>query len=268
MSLPGSNLEARLEFSWRWTGLTIDSPTSVKPPEDLVDKFVRLCDAEDARIQAFAERYGGLFVFCEMDLNRSEDRLTVTESCEVWRYFARSIQALLRITPTINSRKAGTPDDWDQIGQCPPAIEEAPEASKIELLSPTGFSGEEGWKTGAHFVRRGDRSWRMWTYLLNCLLDLGKVRPFVHWNRSSNERSPYVLFGTPSLFSHIAFQACLLATRREGMALCSYCRAQYQPRLRAPKANQRNFCDACKEKKVPARLWQRDHRAKLSQRSR
>jgi hypothetical protein len=265
--LPGlsnSNLDARLEFSWHWKGPTIDSPTPVKPPRDLVDMFMKLGDADEARIQAFAERYGGLFVFCEM--RPSEDRLIVTESCEVWRYFARSIQALLRIATTINRPKAGAPNDWDQIGCCPPAVKKPPEASKRDLLSPIRYPGEEAWPLMAHFIRKGDRDWRMWTRLLNCLLDLGRVRPFVHWDRSSNERSPYLLFGTPSLFSHIAFQACLLATRREGVAVCSYCRASYQPRLRAPKAKQRNFCPACKEKRVPARLWQRDHRAKLKTR--
>jgi hypothetical protein len=262
MSLYSSNLEARLEFSWHWNGSTIDSPTLVKPPRDLVDMFMKLGDADDARIQAFAERYGGSFVFCEM--RRSEDRLIVTESCQVWRYFAKSIQALLRIATTINRPKAGTPDDWDQIGCCPPAMKEPPGASQSDLLSPTRYPGEEAWTIMAHFIRKGDRNWRMWTRLLNCLLDLGRVRPFVDWDRSSNKRSPYLLFGTPSLFSHIAFQACLLATRREGVAVCSYCRASYQPRLRAPKVNQRNFCPACKEKKIPARLWQRDHRAKLN----
>jgi hypothetical protein len=265
--LPGlsnSNLEARLEFSWRWNGWTIDSPTSVKPPRDLVDTFMKLADAEDARIQAFAERYGALFVFCE--IRPSKDRLIVTESCGVWRYFARSIQALLRIATTIHSPKAGRPDDWDQIGLCPSAIKEAAsiDPSSVDFFSPAGIPGEAGWTVLAHFIRKGaNRDWRMWVHLLNSLLDLARVRAFVRCEGSGSERSPYLLFSTPSLFSHIALQACLLATRREGVAVCSYCRASYQPRLRAPKANQRNFCPTCRKNRVPALLAQRDRRAKL-----
>lgn len=47
-------------------------------------------------------------------------------------------------------------------------------------------------------------------------------------------------------------------------AICSYCGASFV-RQRAPKTGQRNYCEDCARKNVPARLSQRDKRARERQ---
>lgn len=252
-----------LEFSWLTKeGLSIYPSRLVKPPATLLEQFMDLYEADDVKIQSFARKYGGLFVYCSSDRSEDGDRLTVTEFCEVWRYFAGSIRALLNIAATISKRKVGTAEDWERIGQYPPVMKEFQDESRFDIVSAE-LVGEEAWTVMARCVARGtDGDLDMWTSLLNALLDLGRVRAFVFLEGPLNNRTPSITFGTPSLLSHLAFHTCLLAVRRNGFAVCSYCRSLYLPRQRAPKTGQRNFCDQCKNKKVPARLSQRDRRAR------
>jgi hypothetical protein len=234
----------------------------VRPHPVIFERFLRLADAPDHEIHEFASRFGALLVFCRIDLLKVPGKFVIIESCDVWRYFAASMRCLLSIANCFHSDRRPDPADWARIGACPaslvPAKSEAP-----DLLSPYGFGAEEAWAGMAHFVGKGsDRDRKMWTRLLNVLLELGRVRPWLLWERSAGAR-PELVFTGPSLLSYLALQLCLRASKHDGFAVCSYCHRQYAPAERAPKAGQRNFCPDCRARGVPIRMAQRSRRERL-----
>src|SRR5262245_41662648 len=71
--------------------------------------------------------------------------------------------------------------------------------------------------------------WTMWCRLLNCLLDLGRVRPFILFEKPKTDLRPHITFSAPRLLWHLALQTCLVAVHQQGFAICSVCRKAYVP---------------------------------------
>ncbi len=253
------------EYSRLLIELADKNLTNARPPATLLQSFMGLSRATDDRIRDFCSWYGGLSVFCEVEQVESSESLRVTEFCEVWRYLASSMKALLRIAAKLNRGSAGAREDWDRIGEVPPMIKAAQSKERWDWLSPAPLQGEGAWAIMSYFVRKSDRNRnrQMWTRLVNTLLDLGRVRPLVLWDSGRPGPRPYLAYGTPSLFSYLALQVSLLSVGRRAFALCSYCNQEYVPTRKAPKPGQRNFCSECRANGVPARLAQRDRRARL-----
>ena len=198
-------------------------------------------------------------------------QLVIVESCQVWRYFASCMRSLLRIAASFHGGRKPDPADWGAIGNYPLLIDRAKEdqANKepVDWLNPSPSTGEEAWKFMTYFIGKGsNRDRRMWTRLLNVLLGLGRVRPWVQWERPESDARPKVVFSGPNLLSHLAIQLCLVASKQDAFAICSYCNNHYNPQKRAPKTGQRNFCPECRESGVPVRIAQRTRRAELRQR--
>jgi hypothetical protein len=258
-----------VKLTIQWPGATAKM---VKPPARLLDQFTGLRSADDERIREFAEKFGGLGIFCRkelLQLQNSPDgpmNFLVTESCEVWRYFAGAVLALLKIAATLDNRKPGTAEDWEAIGNIPLVMREMPISDRFDFLSPVMAGGEKAWVDMAYFVERGpwDRNREMWLRLINSLLDIGRVRPIMMW-RDDGERvkaRPHLVYGTPALLSYIALKVALTSARTDAFAVCSYCGKEYTP-IRAPKFGQRNFCNDCRKAGVVSKLAQQDRRARL-----
>jgi hypothetical protein len=248
----------------------------VKPTGQILEKFLSLAFALDKDIHDFASKFGPLLIFCRKKHLPEEDfgmaQLVIVESCEVWRYFAACMRSLLRIAASFHAGRAPDPVDWATIGNYPPPVDGTKEdqatGEPVDWLNPSPSTGEWSWKVMAYFVRkRKDRDRAMWTRLLNVLLGLGRVRPWVLWEGVENDARPKVVFSGPNLLSHLAIQLCLVASKQDSFAICSYCNNHYTPQKRAAKAGQRNFCPACREKGVPVRVAQRARRAKLREKS-
>jgi hypothetical protein len=243
----------------------------VKPSGQILEKFLSLASASDNDILDFASKFGPLLIFCRKEYAPGKDlemdQLVIVESCQVWRYFAACMRSLLRIAARFHAGRAPDPADWGTIGKYPPPVGRAKEEANkepVDWLNPSPSTGEEAWKIMAHFVGKGkDRDRAMWTRLLNVLLGLGRVRPWVLWAGPENDARPKVVFSGPNLLSHLAIQLCLVASKQDSFAICSYCNSHYTPQKRAPKAGQRNFCPECRESGVPVRIAQRRRRAKL-----
>ncbi len=233
----------------------------VRPHPGIFERFLRLADASDHEIQEFASRFGPLLVFCRIDVLKT-GKYVFVERCDVWRYFAASMRCLLSIANCFHNDRRPDPADWARIGDSPASL--APDKSAApDLLSPDGSGAEETWVAMVHFVRSGsDRDRKMWTRLLNQLLELGRVRPWLLWERSAGTR-PELVFTGPSLLSYLALQLCLRASKHDAFAVCSYCHREYAPAERAPKAGQRNFCPDCRARGVPIRMAQRSRRERL-----
>jgi hypothetical protein len=235
----------------------------VRPSPDILERFLRLADAPVQQIHKFATRFGALLIFCRIEERKIPGKLFIVESCETWRYFARSMRSLLRIASCFHTDRKPDPADWDQVGVHPESW--VPARSKLrDPLSPTSSGGEEAWIAMTHFVRKGaDRDRQMWALLLNVLLELGRVRPWLVWDGVGSARRPKLLFSGPNLLSYLALALCLRASKHDAFAVCSYCNQQYAPLGRAPKAGQRNFCPDCRTSGVPVRVAQRSRRERL-----
>jgi hypothetical protein len=256
----------QLEFEFVLDSPRTGSPTHsnrVRPHPDILERFLRLATAADQQILRFASNFGALLIFDRIERGKIPGKLVIVESCEIWRYFAASMRSLLRIASCFHTNCRPDPVDWQQIGDHPASL--VAEKAKIrDPRSSSSFGGEEAWTVNTHFVRKGaDRDRKMWARLLNTLLDLGRVRPWLVWEGVGSSARPKLLFSGPSLLSYLALELCLRASKHDAFAVCSYCNRQYAPLTRAPKAGQRNFCADCRVSGVPIRLAQRSRRERL-----
>ena len=236
----------------------------VKPTSRVFDDFLTLGTASDSELCNFAAKFGPLMVFCLAEATNDRKTEVIHERSQVWRYFARTMRALLHIAASIHGRRPFNRADWDVIGNCPFPVFSAIERIKDEtVLNPLLFQPEEGWSAMTFFIREGEhRDRKAWINLLNGLLQLGRTRPYVVWGERETVDRPRMLFGGPRLLSYLALQLSLAALRLGTFATCSFCSRQYSPQ-RAPKAGQRNYCAECRGGGKPALMAQRDRRRRL-----
>jgi len=247
---------AELEFVVHAPAFVPASVRRIKPKKEILEKFLRLGTASDSEIHAFAARFGPLLIYYQGQAAGMEHQRIVIEKCDVWRYFAACMGALLRIAAKFHLGHTPDPTDWETIGNCPFTVSNAEEPT-YDWMSPTPLHGEGAWEGRTYFIRKGDRGRAMWTGLLNLLLELGRVRPWVIWQGSGSAARPQLMFSGPNLLSYLALQLSLTASKHDAFAVCSYCNKEYSPLRRAPKAGQRNFCPDCRANGVPVRIGQR-----------
>jgi hypothetical protein len=249
---------SELEFVLPWTAPT---PRCVRPSKSILEGFLSLASAKDEEIRDFAARYGPLLIFCKV--KELEEHAVIIEGCEVWRYFAACMRSLLHIAARLASGRSLGPGDWDVIGWCPMAVART-EADGYDWLNPSPVQEEKAWKIMAAVISKGrNRDRAMWARLLNALLGLGRVRPWVNLDGSGGSTRSRLTFTGPNLLSYLALQLCLTASKHEAFAVCSHCTKEYSPTRRAPKFGQNNFCPECRAGGVPVKMAQRAHRERL-----
>ncbi len=225
----------------------------IKSRTDVLDEFLHLNSATDTEVLSFAGRHGPLFAFSEPQnsythsYTDSNEQRGFLEKCDVWRYVASSMSALLRIAAGFHSGRSSS-SDWEVIGSYPRSVSE----NKV-VGSP-----EWWWSVQAGCLgQAANRTPETWMSLMNLLMDVGKVRPWIVWQKPRKVTRPQLVFAGPTLLSHLVLQLCLAATRQDAFAVCSYCNKQYSPLKRAPKAGQKNFCPECRASGVPVKIGQR-----------
>ena len=186
--------------------------------EGILDEFLSLSSATPARICSFSEKYGPLLIFCKEEAKESHN-LVVTEECEVWTYFARSLRALLHIAARYRSGLAADGDDWGLIRTAPSSMKYE-KGGPIDIWNPLVLGGEEAWMAMIHFVRKGSRDRVMWLRLLNCLLALGRVRPWIICEGPAKETRSSLVFSGPNLLSSVLLGASGLSGGRETGRIC------------------------------------------------
>jgi hypothetical protein len=245
---------SELEFILPWSG-----PTSrcVKPGRGVFEGFLGLATAKDDAIRAFAAKHGPLLIFCEIE--ELDDHAVVVESCEVWRYFAGCMKSLLRLAASFNSGRKPDPSDWLWIGVCPMAVIKT-DTKDFDWQNPSPKEAEKAWKIMVSAISKGlNQNRTMWASMLNTLLGLGRVRPWVNLNETN---FPRLVFTGSNMLSYLALQLCLTAARQDAFAVCSYCNKDYSAQ-RAPKTGQRNFCPDCRARGVSVKVAQRARRERL-----
>jgi hypothetical protein len=229
-----------------------NTSAKVVPSPDLLEKFLSLAEAPSRRIQKFAERYGCLSIFYS-PVDRYNFKNVYDEHCDVWRYFARSMRALLKIAAQFYSGRSGSKEDWDVIGN-PPEATKSGEWRK---------DAENNWTMLAAFVARnwvGDRDRDTFVGLLNSLLWLGNVRPWVKWKAGTTR--PQIVYNSPRLLAHLALQLCLRITKLESFITCDHCKKEFTPVKRAPKTGYRTFCPECRAARIPQKYADKDRQTR------
>ena len=256
-----------------------DNPGRViKPSRKLLDSFIKLADAADEvttlgdlhsastpsqeAICAFANRYGGLQIFCEPLPGSRRPVIKHLEYCAVWRYFAQVMGSLLRIAAALYRGGSGRKEDWENIHQVPAVMRQTVDLSTSGRGHPFPEGDEQTWLSLAHYAgKRREQNRRMFGHLVNTLLGLGAVRPWFTWLESSRSVSrPEIRYSSQSLLSQLVLQLCLRVAQVDRFLVCVHCQTPYTPGQRAPKAGQRNFCPACREKGIPKAYAVKDFR--------
>jgi hypothetical protein len=257
----------------------------IRAPHGLLDSFVALGAASDEsntlgsglkkpgpsdqKICRFATRYGGLHVFYQVTRKTKWPQTEHIEYCEVWRYFARVVPALQRIAFALYQGGSGSKEDWYVIHRVPSVMRETAHDSSPGLLHPFAVGDEENWLALAHFVAKDWQQNRvMFGHLINTLLGLGHVRPWLTWpDVSRRVVRPQITYSSRSLLSQLALQLCLRLAKVDTFLVCIHCQRQYTPVKRAPKSGLRNFCPECREAGVSKRYALKDFRLRHRQES-
>jgi hypothetical protein len=249
---------SELEFAVPWSA---DSSKAIKPSRRILEDFLSLAGKSEAEMHRFASRFGPLLIYSRIE-ERDEGAL-IFESCDVWRHFAASMRALLRIAGDLHFGRPCSSPHWEAIGYVPPLVL-VKKAIEIDWINPSAADGEKQWGVmAAASGQRRNQHPTLWAGFLNALLLLGRVRPWVVLDGPLGAQRPRLSFTGSNLLSYLALQVCLLASKHDAFAVCSHCNITFTPGKRAPKLGQRTFCQACRADGIPVRLAQRDRRARL-----
>jgi hypothetical protein len=251
---------------------------SVGSSPGLLDKFLSLADVSDAtaslrsmetgvtpsreKILRFARQYGGLQIFYSVLPQQSWPDTVHIEYCEIWRYFAGAMAALLRIGAEFYQGRTGAETDWQIISSTPKVMRKVVQSSDPDLLQAFALSNEENWLVLAEAVSKPNQRTKVVVgHLANTLLGLGGVRPWLTWpdTRGAVARPRITYFGS-SLLSELALQLCLRLVKVDTLLVCVHCHKLYSPVVRAPKAGQRNFCPDCRHEEIPKAYALKDFR--------
>lgn len=257
--------------------LEIQSGKKVKPPRDLLQKFLDLTEAPDERIQRFVVRYGGLGIYRSPDTEENAPRTreanneTQIEYCEVWRYFGRTLYALTRIGDAIYKGKTTSGDDWAIVYKIPAIMRRR----LLRLchdhrrsISEIANRAQDWWCLLTMLSQEQDltrdRKRTSFVNFLNTFLRLGSVETTVQWPRGVPGSRPQIAHSQASLLSCIALQFSLRVAGQKAFILCCHCHKQYLPpdRGRLPKEGYRNFCPECRKNGEPVKYAVRDYKSR------
>jgi hypothetical protein len=225
----------------------------------MVDSFVRLKNAQD--VLGFAERFGPLYL-CVHGLPASHNPgdartpwepgcalvgQTSGERIAVWLDLVKQAAAWLQIAGAI---RAGNP---------------VPESAWHDAGSWTTAPGHEQqepdeWR---RLKDPGDQWIALRTAVNHCLR---LARSGLLLRGPLNEAK--VVIAPAGTFGHLAVQLATAVAASVPPAICDGCQLPWTPPTRTrARAGRRNFCDVCRNSKIPARLQKRDQRARDERRS-
>jgi hypothetical protein len=240
--------ELHIETSRRQLFQPINPPRVARPTPDLLERFIGLAEKDEAQILQFARKYGGLEIFVDWHSKRVH-----IEYCSVWQYLARVMKAMLKISASLYARQRVPSAEWKIIGELPAAIRSMEESPGQDHWVRNRFTDMEQWCSIAGYLRSSGRPYpretrSLFIRMLNTLLGLGMVRPWIVWPEGSR---PQVVYSGRTLMSGLALQLCLRVAKIPSFVMCAHCQQSYLPEKRAPKTGQRNFCPACRDKGIP-----------------
>lgn len=242
-------------LSWGYaTGRT------VTPTRTAFEEFLRLRDAPDEAIRAYAQRWGLLYLCRRHRLPSSHAHFEPPDTGrDVW--IAPNV---LMDEGTLKLKRSGwfqrcplncgphdtyweRTDDWRRYAREARALfalaselhrNELGNPDHWETLHPTTQLGE----TIVNQLRPssvGDARLLLTTFV-NRWLALGHVQPALGWGLGK----PFFTFGNRTLFGYLAVQLLLLTGKTDGLAICTNCGEPYLP-SRRPARGRRPYCGSC-----------------------
>jgi hypothetical protein len=234
-------------------------PNLVSPPNDLLERFIKLAEAPPSTVCKFAAKFGPILIYSRIE-GDPETEIDITEGYSVWTYFARCVRSLVAIGTAYRFCRTPKVDDWFTISNAPEIVRTI-RAKEIDRGSPLLLHPEEGWQVWSRLGATREQTQETWVHLMNNFLALGRTRPWISWEPKA--AMPTLAFSGHNLLSYLALQTCLLISKHDSIAICSYCRCEYVVTQRAPKSGQHNYCPTCRKGSVASRLAQRRRRERL-----
>jgi hypothetical protein len=281
---PPSRVELKHGRLTIW-GTRTDQPLKdhqlVHPGPGVLESFLALADASAQRlplssivnrnvgepschkkIHRFAMRYGGLQVFYDLERGCTWRQTVHTEYCAVWQYLAGVMRSLLRISAAQYHGESGSQEDWQTVSTPPSVMRTMAREEERCWFDPMPLGDEKNWLALTYFAgKKHEQNHVLVGRLLNTLLGLGRVRPWLTWpERACVGARPEFTYTSRSLLSHLALQLCLRISRVEAFVLCFHCGRSYLPQVRGPKTGQRSFCTDCRKQGMPKYYAHRDFR--------
>lgn len=239
----------------------------LRPDVTLLGDFVRLADANDMAIAAFAERFGALYL-CKKHRRPSAHAPGEELKAVVLDYSAPKIDINAVLQGGFNNRcpldTQVTEEEGvfyvEPLARWRHYAREAKATLKIVSELHRGRIGSlADWDA---FHGRPARTLPDLNTARAVVMDRvdrwmteGRVQPSMCWHSDRVE----VVFGNGTLFGALAVQLLSSVAKRATFVTCSECAAIYAPR-RQPRADRRNYCPACNESGIPARNRKRDER--------
>ena len=233
----------------------------VTPRNGLFEEFIDLTDKDDQTILKFAAHYGKLNVFYRYGYWSLYSEGLVpdphVEFCSIYRYFSRLMLAILRLTDSLDRGAESNRSDWEAIGQLPSEMERLVDELENNKITSEKWSS---WLTAARCFRPeelvrfspdiyGDniRGKQAVGAIVDHLLSLADIRIRCAWQPLSLRNTrPTLFYPGQGLFGYLVLQLCSLVAGQMSTTFCSHCNKLCEPRKRAPKRGQRNFCEACR----------------------
>ena len=183
----------------------------------VLDEFVELAEGNDSKILKYARTWGVLEL-CQHGLpylhGRPHEHFRVppprafksrqpiskcfplgTEKLEVWRFFSRQANALLRIAACLQQERLGDSADWALVLR--------------DRVSPK-----------ANVESQRD----CWADVVDSWMTLGDVRPHI------DQLNHRITWAPTDLFGELAVQLALVGVRADGQVHCTNCGRAYAPR--------------------------------------
>lgn len=258
---------------WRVTG----HRKSTGADRNMLGGFLRLAEADTEAVARYAQRWGVLGL-CEkhglpethpLDLDwylhrplqgggagpcpyaKATERSWWYEAADAWQELARQGAAILTLAVGLHEGDTGDPAVWELLPDYPVEIvrshSEPAYVTFRRIWTPTPTAPPQDLEEGRRVLAMHVDLW----------LHLGQVRNRLRWDGPDPtlELQPHGLFGA------LAMQLASRVTGRAAVAICSNCQMPYEPE-RKPNPNQRRYCPACREARVPQRDAKRDLRAR------
>jgi len=267
--------------------------TAASAPSDFLMRFVRLTNASDAKVLAFAKKFGVLGI-CGHQLPFThvtgvgtggwrpqhciyresvtvDDREWTTEPIERWRDYARLAGAILAAAAALHQDQPVPTEVWEQTEELAPRILgipwSRPSAGSLVQRTEAEYSGAKGWvgdlgmdvtklrDTEEGFGPRTDPERLEWA--LRHWMQLGAVTTWV----DCTDKGFRICFGGETLFGALASQLAVMISRNGTLYPCSGCgNAFHAADGRGRGADQDWWCEEPKCKKKSAAAASRRYR--------
>jgi hypothetical protein len=217
----------------------------VEPPVDILDQFLRLWDADDAEILAFAKKYGTLRPSLSLRGNRLEQSdWKGSEPLSRWRALSKHAQDLLKIAAVLRTGEKLSFEQWAELVS-PDRSLAGGASGLLGLLGPRGERlNKVDWLSIVRFYLETEvREWNR---------TLGPVSFGIERDEEAETGWKTVLKFGGSMPCYIGLQLMLVIAGGD-VFICSACHRPYiRPRGRnapkglrkAPKAGERNYCQS------------------------